>query len=101
MMIYLNNLSNFTKTKIIMDIDYFREDFNYNYEIGKKMGNIKVKLDLFFLGLHLDLDLKEDFKIDEEHVKKIWEENKDKNKNNKKYEDFIEYLSKIGIEIIK
>ena len=101
MMIYLNNLSNFTKTKIIMDIDYFREDFNYNYEIGKKMGNIKVKLDLFFLGLHLDLDLKEDFKIDEEHVKEIWEKNKDKNKNNKKYEDFIEYLSKIGIKIIK
>ena len=73
MMIYLNNLSDFTKSKICLDIQYFRENYYENYQTGFKRG-YKEGLIQSFLKYFLDgvvLDFKEEkvLEVEEEIVK--------------------------------
>ena len=105
MMIYLNNLSDFTKSKIWLDIQYFREDYYESYQAGfkrgYKKGRIKSLLIYFLDGIILDFKEEKIFEVEEEIVKEIWEKNKDKNVKNLKYEDFLTYLVEKNFKIIK
>ena len=102
MMIYLNNLSYFTKSKILIDIDYYRENYSEQYEAERKREekktNIRMYLILFLYEMKDDKKEKEKVEVDEEIVKEIWEEDLYiKEKNKKKYEDFIKYLNEKNI----
>ena len=105
MMIYLNNLSDFTKSKILLDIQYFREDYYESYQVGfkrgYKKGRIKSLLIYFLDGIILDFKEEKIFEVEEEIVKEIWDKNKDKNVKNLKYEDFLTYLVEKNFKIIK
>ena len=65
MMIYLNNLSDFTKSKILLDIQYFREDYYESYQAGfkrgYKKGRIKSLLIYFLDGINFGFQRRKDF----------------------------------------
>ena len=107
MMIYFNNLSNYTKSRMNMDIYYFREDFYENYKRCYKKCMKKGKIYFYYSLFKIDksIDYKENntLKVEEKYVKEVWEKESksDNEKTNKKYEDFLKFLEEKKVKIIQ
>ena len=101
MMMFLNNLSGFTKSKIQLDIDSYRDNYYDNYQIGVKKGKLIIYYNCFIKGVTDDFLKDKGIKVEENIVRKVWAEKSSTNVNNKKYEDFIIFLNKMNVKVIE